>query len=166
MGGTGWWRQHRNIPHGGRGGPPQSLQRRSFQAFNSEQQRTTDSNTNNNKNNNNKNVNKNNSASWSFFSIGSGRKKRKLPSGKENVSAFSCRNRPPGYYADMQLGCEVSCFWFPVKNRTFLVFVRSRTWHLRFLPGPFTSICINSGWITNNDKCPVVYWPEFRLFRL
>ena len=49
-----------------------------------------------------------NSNSWSFYTIGSSRNKRKLPSGKETVSEFSCRHRPPGYYADINLGCEVS----------------------------------------------------------
>ena len=67
-----------------RGGPPQPLvQRRSFDTS-----RTSDS--------------------WSFFNIGSSRNKRKLPSGRETISDFSCRDRPPGYYADMKLGCEVS----------------------------------------------------------
>merc|ERR1712008_259785 len=47
------------------------------------------------------------SDSWAFFNIGSSRNKRKLPSGRETSADFSCRDRPPGYYADMNLGCEV-----------------------------------------------------------
>ena len=43
------------------------------------------------------------------FGSASSRNKRKLlPNGKETISDFSCRGRPPGYYADIKLGCEVS----------------------------------------------------------
>eukprot|EP00093_Oithona_nana_P012155 12155.XXX_485606_493248_1 [CDS] Oithona nana genome sequencing. len=80
------------FPSGARGGPPQPIvQRRTFDTSSSD--------------------------SWSFFTIGSSnlRDKRKLPgtsnlpgqAGKETISDFSCRGRPPGYYADIKLGCEV-----------------------------------------------------------
>ena len=84
------------FPSGARGGPPQPIvQRRTFDTSGSD--------------------------SWSFFTIGSSnlRDKRKLPgtsnlpgqTGKETISDFSCRGRPPGYYADIKLGCEVSFNW-------------------------------------------------------
>ena len=57
--------------------------------------------------------------SWSFFNIGSSRNKRKLASGRETISDFSCRDRPPGYYADINLGCEVSLN-FPAIYNTVL----------------------------------------------
>ena len=77
------------VPGAPRGGPPQPLvQRRSFDTSAKSSRTTSDS--------------------WSFFNIGSSRNKRKLPSGRETISDFSCRDRPPGYYADMKLGCEVS----------------------------------------------------------
>ena len=59
------------------------------------------------------------SDSWAFFNIGSSRNKRKLPSGRETSADFSCRDRPPGYYADMNLGCEVSTIYNsnPVRGR-------------------------------------------------
>ena len=57
-----------------------------------------------------------NSNSWSFYTIGSSRNKRKLPSGKETMSEFSCRHRPPGYYADINLGCEVSANFYLFLN--------------------------------------------------
>ena len=85
------------FPSGARGGPPQPIvQRRTFDTSGSD--------------------------SWSFFTIGSSnlRDKRKLPgtsnlpgqTGKETISDFSCRGRPPGYYADIKLGCEVSFTFF------------------------------------------------------
>ena len=78
------------VPGAPRGGPPQPLvQRRSFDTSAKSSRSST-------------------SDSWSFFNIGSSRNKRKLPSGRETISDFSCRDRPPGYYADMKLGCEVS----------------------------------------------------------
>ena len=84
------------FPKGGRGGPPEPIvQRRSFDPLSSGQHVVPQI-----------------SDSWSFYKLGSSRNKRKLPSGKETVSEFSCRHRPPGYYADINLGCEVSDFEF------------------------------------------------------
>ena len=98
-----WQRSHHrrtgasNWASGGpRGGPPQPIvQRRSFDPLNTKSKFQT--------------YNDKNSDSWSFFNLGSSvRNKRKLPSGRETISDFTCRNLPPGYYADIKLGCEVS----------------------------------------------------------
>ncbi len=104
------------FPSGARGGPPQPIvQRRTFDTSSSD--------------------------SWSFFTIGSSnlRDKRKLPgtsnlpgqAGKETISDFSCRGRPPGYYADIKLGCEVRFFMskIPVKWDNLKQFLATVIWY-------------------------------------
>ena len=103
------------FPSGARGGPPQPIvQRRTFDTSSSD--------------------------SWSFFRIGSSnlRDKRKLPSStlgsaKETISDFSCRGRPPGYYADIKLGCEVSL-------NTIIVF---ENWYPKSLIFASDASCVN-----------------------
>ena len=101
-----------SFPSGGRGGPPQPIVQR----------RTFDLNSPTSLGGHHQNIASSQSGnaghlsstvpqlsdSWSFYNLGSSRNKRKLPSGKETFSEFSCRDRPPGYYADINLGCEVS----------------------------------------------------------
>ena len=98
-----------SFPSGGRGGPPQPIvQRRTFDLSSTSGQHHNIASHQSSGAGQHSGTVPQLSDSWSFYNLGSSRNKRKLPSGKETFSEFSCRDRPPGYYADINLGCEVS----------------------------------------------------------
>lgn len=96
-----------SFPRGPRGGFPEPIVQRRRQSVDDSESHHVE--------------NSKQTSSWSFFTLGNSRNKRKLlPSGKDTVPDFSCRDRPPGYYADMKLGCEVSSLNFGAKINVVL----------------------------------------------